>query len=246
MGIFSPISDLFGWLMRFFYQTISGMFAEPAHLSYFAITILLMAIVSKLITIPLMAQTMKSSARMQDIQPKLDQIRKKYGYDERILNQKIQEFYKEEGVSMTGCTSCLPTLIQLVLIVALFQVLREPGRYLFGSVEQFNAIAKNFFWVKDLVGPDPLTWFGLPLANAVLQFALQYFSPQRQQTQAMSSGMNTTLLLMPVVFYFMSIMWASGLLLYWSFGNLVELIYRGIIFLINRPRGDEPTERRRV
>lgn len=235
-AIFNPISDLFGWLMSFFYNSIAGAIQEPQQISYFALTMLAMAIVSKIITIPLMAQSMKSSEKMQQVQPKLEELRKKYGYDERILQQKTQEFYKENGVSMTGCSSCLPMIIQLVLIIALFQVLREPAKYLAGSVENFNSIHRNFFWINDLLQADPLAWFGLPLLNAVLQMAIQFVSPQRKQQQQMGNGMNTTMMLMPVMFYFLSINWASGLLLYWIFGNIIELIYRGIVRLVVQTR----------
>lgn len=234
-AIFSPISDVFGWLMGFFYNTIAGMMAEPAQISYFAITMMLMAVVSKLITIPLMAQSMKSSKKMQDLQPKLEEIKKKYSYDQRIQQEKIQEFYKENGASAMGCSSCLPTIIQLVLIVAMLQVLREPAKYLAGLPGGFDSIAKNFFWVPNLVNADPLTWLGLPLANGITQLIIQLISPARKQQEQMG-GMGTTLLLMPVVFYFMSLNWAAGLLLYWAFGNLLEILYRGIGLLIQRNR----------
>lgn len=226
LEFFRPISIVFGWLMSLFYETMTKLFAEPQSLSYFAITILLMAVVNKIITIPLMAQTMKSSQKMQNIQPKIEALKKKYGYDERILNQKMQELYKEEGAGMAGCSSCLPMLIQMILILTLFEVLREPGKYLFENPDQFALIQKNFFWIGDLSQADPLRWLGLPLVNMLVQLALQWLSPTRQLQANQPGNMNTTMMLMPVVFYFMSIGWASGLLLYWIFGNLLEVFYR--------------------
>lgn len=231
-NIFSPLSDVFGWLMRQIYHYFANNFTEPAQVSYFALTILAMAVISKLITIPLMAQTTKSTAKMQALGPKVEELKKKYGYDERILQQKTQELYKEEGVSMMGCSSCLPTLIQLMLILALSNVLREPAKYMASSVSNFSHIAKNFFWIPDLLKSDPLTWFGLPLVNAASQLAIQLFGPMRKQQQQMNKNMSMTFMLMPVMFYFISVSWASGLLLYWVFGNLLELLYRGIAALI--------------
>lgn len=219
------------------------MMAEPAQISYFAMTILLMAVVSKVITIPLMAQTMKSSQKMSEIQPKMDEIKRKYGYDERILNQKIQELYKEEGASMMGCSSCLPMLIQMILLITLFEVLNQPATYLFKSAEQFEHINKNFFWIADLTQADPLGYVGLPLVNMIGQFAIQYFSPQRKMQQQQGTGMNSTLLLMPLIFYFVSIRWASGLLMYWVFGNILEIIYRGLVSLFSK-KTDKEEERK--
>lgn len=240
-NIFSPLSDIFGWMMGQIYHFLANSFAEPAQMSYFAITILVMAVISKLITIPLMAQTTKSSAKMQALGPKTEELKRKYGYDERILQQKTQELYKEEGVSMMGCSSCLPMLIQLTLIIALFNVLREPAKYMASSLDNFSAISKNFFWISDLLKSDPLTWFGLPLLNAISQLGIQLFGPMRQQQQ-MNKNMNITFMLMPVMFYFLSVNWAAGLLLYWVFGNLLELLYRGIAALINRSKLHSATE----
>lgn len=235
-NIFSPLSDIFGWMMGQIYHLFANSIAEPAQVSYFALTILAMAVISKLITIPLMAQTTKASAKMQALGPKTEELKKKYGYDERILQQKTQELYKEEGVSMMGCSSCLPLLIQLMLIMALFNVLREPAKYMASTLDDFSAIAKNFFWISDLLKNDPLTWFGLPLINAISQLGIQLFGPMRKQQQQMNKNMNMTFMLMPIMFYFISVNWAAGLLLYWVFGNILELLYRGIAALITRSK----------
>ncbi|WP_066925347.1 YidC/Oxa1 family membrane protein insertase [Murdochiella massiliensis] len=235
-NIFSPLSDIFGWMMGQIYHLFANSIAEPAQVSYFALTILAMAVISKLITIPLMAQTTKASAKMQALGPKTEELKKKYGYDERILQQKTQELYKEEGVSMMGCSSCLPLLIQLMLIMALFNVLREPAKYMVSTLDDFSAIAKNFFWISDLLKNDPLTWFGLPLINAISQLGIQLFGPMRKQQQQMNKNMNMTFMLMPIMFYFISVNWAAGLLLYWVFGNILELLYRGIAALITRSK----------
>lgn len=234
LELFRPISNVFGYIMRVFYGGLANMIAEPAQVSYFAITILLMGVISKLFTIPLMAQTMKSSQKVNEIQPKLDELKRKFGYDERILNQKIQDLYKAEGASMMGCSSCLPMVIQMILIITLFEVLNQPAKYLFNSSEQFDQISKNFFWINDLTQADPLGYFGLPLLNMLIQLALQFLSPQRKMQQQQAGGMNTSLMFMPLIFYFISIRWASGLLLYWIFGNILEIVYRGVVSLINK------------
>lgn len=235
-AILKPFSDLFGWLMSFFYNFISGTFTEPQNISYFAITMILMACISRMLTIPLMAQTTKSQQKMTALQPKMAELQKKYGYDERIMQQKTQELYREEGVSMMGCSSCLPTLLQFILIFALFEVLRNPEAYLGQSVSNFASIRKDFFWIENLLGPDPLSWVGLPLLNMLLQIAVMFFNPQRQQQEQMAKGMSMTLMIMPVLFYFFSINWASGLLLYWVFSSVFDLIYRGIVKLVTMRR----------
>lgn len=235
-AILQPFSNLFGWLMSFIYNFISSNFSEPENISFFAITMIAMALISRMITIPLMAQTTKSSQKMSALQPKMAELQKKYGYDERIMQMKIQELYREEGVSMMGCSSCLPSIVQLVLIFALFEVLRNPQVYLGDSVTNFEAIRKNFFWIDNLLGADPLRWVGLPLLNMLLQLAVMYLNPQRKQQEQMGRGMSMSLMIMPIFFYFISINWASGLLLYWVFGSIFDLVYRGIVKLISMNR----------
>ncbi|MCI6156845.1 MAG: YidC/Oxa1 family membrane protein insertase [Peptoniphilaceae bacterium] len=243
-NILGPISSIFGHIMRWFYETMSSMFAEPASISYLALSILLMAVISKLITIPIMAQMTKSSRKMKEMQPEIEKLKQKYGYDQQILQQKTMEFYKENGMSMAGCSSCLPMLLQLVLILALFAVLQDPGKYIFDNQENIHQIARNFFWIPDLFQADPLSWLGLPLWNAVLQLAVQWFGPSRQQQEQLGSGSSMLIMTfgMPIMFYFISIKWASGLLLYWTFGNVLEVIYRmisALIVNIRTPKSDD-------
>ena len=238
----SSISKIFGSIMRFFYETLQGKGAEPEMISFFAISILLMAVVSKLITIPLTYQSTKNSAKMKDFQPQLEKLKEKYGYDERILQQKTMEFYKENNLSAAGCSSCLPMVIQLVLIVALFAVLKEPGKFIFDNPDQFNHIQKNFFWIQDLSQADPLKWFGLPLINMVTTYASTFLNPaMKMQKDNPAGGSAAMLKFMPLIFYFMSISWSAGLILYWAFGNLLEVIFRLIsgAILSKRPAKDQ-------
>lgn len=223
----SSISNIFGSIMRFFYESLQGMGAEPEVISYFAMAILLMAVISKMITIPLTYQSTKNSAKMKDFQPQLEKLKEKYGYDERILQQKTMEFYKENNLSAAGCSSCLPMIIQFVLIIALFAVLREPGKFIFDNPSQFEHIQKNFFWIQDLSKADPLQWFGLPLINMITTYASTFLNPtMRMQKDSPAGGSMAMMKFMPLIFYFMSISWSAGLLLYWAFGNVLEIIFR--------------------
>ena len=231
-----PISDLFGWMMGYVYNSLAKIMAEPAQVSFFAMTILVMALISKLIMIPLMAKSTQSSQKMQELGPKVEALKKKYGYDERILQEKTQELYKSEGISAMGCSSCLPMVLQLVLIFALFAVLKDPAKYMTTTGSSFHSIAKNFFWIPDLLKSDPLSWFGLPLIYLITQVGIMFFGPMRQQQTGPNKNMGLMFQFMPVIFYFMSISWASGLLLYWASGNVLELIYRGISALFFRSK----------
>lgn len=228
--------NIFGSFMKAVYQMLTGIGSEPSSISYFAMTIMAMAVLSKLLTLPLTIKQGKASQKMQQIRPQLEEIKRKYGYDERIMQQKTMEFYKENNVSQVGCSSCLPLIIQLIIIIALFQVLRNPENYLFDNAQEFQKISKNFFWIQDLSKADPY-FYALPLFNGLSQFVTQWLSPStQQQAAAAGNSMMMMMYIMPVMIFFLSLNWASALLLYWAFGNLLEIIVRGGMMLFGRRR----------
>ncbi len=231
----SFISELFGQLMKWIYMNFVSLGSEPAQVSYLAMTLITMALVSKIITIPLTWKSTQVSEQMQKMQPELDKIKEKYSYDERVLQQKTQEYYKEHNLTMAGCSGCLPMVIQFVLIIALFYVIQKPGKYMFEDPAAIDRIQKNFFWIPNLTQADPKAWFGIPLVNMVTQLGVTLLNPQmKQQEQA---GMSTSFLkYMPIMFYVITIKWSAGLLLYWAMGNIFEILFRGITTLIVKIR----------
>nr|WP_083430861.1 YidC/Oxa1 family membrane protein insertase [Ndongobacter massiliensis] len=242
----SILYQIFGAIMRQIYEFIITIGQEPKTISYFAITILLMAVLNKLITLPLTLRQARASKKMQDINPQLEALKKRYGYDERILQQKTMEFYKENKVSQVGCSSCLPMVIQLIIVLALFGIMRNPEQYLFDDPGMFAHIQKNFLWIQDLSLADPY-WFALPLLNSASQILVSLLNPQMQQSQAAggssASSMRMMTYMMPVVFFFVFVNFQAALLLYWGFGNLLEVSIRLISRLFMRKTEPEPDRR---
>lgn len=222
------ISNIFGTAMRLIYQTVSQMMAEPKSISYFAISILIMTILYKLITLPITINNIRTQEINAKIQPEMQKIQKKYKNNPEIQQKKIMELQKEHGYN--PLMGCLPMLLQFVLVLALFQVMRDPIQYIFpqGAVE----IAKNFLWIPDLSLPDPII-FGLPLINGVSQFLMvSIMTPKQPQGEGseMMQSMNTSMkYVMPVMIFFMTRSFAAGLALYWAFGNTLEIIFRLIM-----------------
>lgn len=231
--------NFFGTIMRWIYETVVQIGSEPRLVSYFAITLMLMAVVSKLISMPLTYKTTQNAKKTQDLQPKLEALKKKYGYDERILQQKTMEFYRENNVSAAGCSSCLPLIIQMIVILGLFGVVRNPELYIFDNAAQFDEIAKNFLWISDMTLPDPF-FYGLPLLNALLQLVVQRMNPaMKQQSQATGGTMAMMTYIMPIMIFFISVNWASALLLYWTFGNVLEVLVRSVMMLFMKRKPAE-------
>ena len=93
-------------------------------------SIVVFTILVKLILLPLTLKQTKSMKQMQELNPKLKALQKKYGNDKQKLNEKTMELYRQHNVNPFA-GGCLPLLLQLPILFALFQVLRLPDRYVF-------------------------------------------------------------------------------------------------------------------
>lgn len=223
------IATILGKLMRLIYDNLATSFTEPESISYYAIAIILMTLLVSLISIPVTVSTQKQAEKTRAIKPKMDEIQKKYGYDQQVLQQKMQEFYKEEGVA-PGLGGCLPMIIQLIVLFGLFRMMQDTGKYVFP--EGMSHIRTDFYWVKTLLEADPL-WYGLPLLTSLSQLVTTLFSMKTnpQQQQAMG-GMNTMMLVLPLVFFFTFRQLPAGLPLYYTLSSVFRLIIMVVMHLV--------------
>lgn len=180
--------------------------------------ILLLTLVITMATFPTRFATMKSSIKMQRIQPQMTYIKekyKKYKFDDprkQDMNKEMQELYKKEGVNMFG--SCLPMLVQLPLIWAFYEMLEN-------AIELRNA---HWYWLHDLSTPDTLHI--LPVVLVVSQFLVQMFTPSPGVDAQQQKMMAFT---MPLFSGFIAWHYASGLALYWAGSNLIGMGQQWII-----------------
>lgn len=227
------LSDLLGKLFSFIYETIESIGIESASVSAYAYTLIAMGLIYKLLTIPMTLQAAKSQKKQQEMQPELDKLQKKYGYDQEIYQKKLMEFQKENNM-MQGCGgTCLTFILQMVIVFALYNVIRNPQDYL----RNYESMSRVFFWIPDLAKMDP-TGFVLPLINSVSQLGYQFLNRSTVQSSAQAGGMQTMMYAMPIIFFFVFRTLPAGLVLYWSVGNVVEILIRGIGYLIGRNKGN--------
>ena len=127
----------------------------------YALTIIVFTILIKLVVMPLNLKSRRSTMRMSTIQPKAAALQEKYKDDQEKLNQKLQELYRKEGVNPMG--SCLPMLISMVILFAMFYALRTFANE--QLVSQFltfyhnpeidpHTLVEPFLWIKNLWMPD--------------------------------------------------------------------------------------------
>ena len=127
----------------------------------YALTIIVFTILIKLVVMPLNLKSRRSTMRMTTIQPKAAALQEKYKDDQEKLNQKLQELYRKEGINPMG--SCLPMLISMVILFAMFYALRTFANE--QLVSQFltfyhnpeidpHTLVEPFLWIKNLWMPD--------------------------------------------------------------------------------------------
>ncbi|WP_311516374.1 YidC/Oxa1 family membrane protein insertase [uncultured Anaerococcus sp.] len=237
------IASILGKLMRWTYESLSANFTEPTNISFYAIAIILMTLFVSLMIIPMTVSQQKQAERTKIFKPKMEEIKKKYGYDQQIMQQKMQQLYKEEGVT-PGLSGCLVMIIQVLVLFGLFRMMNNTTKYVFP--EGLDNIRTNFYWVPNLLVKDPL-WFGLPLLTSLSQFAVQLFSmktnPQMQQGGAMGS-MNNMFLVMPLMYFFLFRGLPAGLPLYYTLSSVFRLVIMVIMhFYMIAKKGDQENEK---
>lgn len=108
-----------GWLIKTIYELTHN----------YGVAIILFTFIIKLILIPLNIHSQKAMRKQQKIQPIMAELQKKYANDQAKLQQETMKLYKENNISMTG--GCLPMLIQMPVLIALYQAIRRPLTYMF-------------------------------------------------------------------------------------------------------------------
>ena len=133
----------------------------------YGIAIVLLTLIVRGILFPLYNAQMKQSAKMTELQPKLQQLQKQCGGDKEKYNQKVMELYQVEGVN--PAKGCLPLIIQMPILFGLFAALRNPLMYM--SQDMLLAVHEKFLWIPDLSQPDK--WILPILAGITTYFSFK-------------------------------------------------------------------------
>ncbi|MDE2577645.1 MAG: membrane protein insertase YidC [Hyphomicrobiales bacterium] len=220
-----------GWfyfITRPMFRLIHGLYRLIGN---FGLAILAVTVLVKLAFLPLANRSYLSMAKMQALQPQLKELQAKYGDDKVKLQQEQMELYKREKVNPVA--GCLPMLIQIPVFFSLYKVL-------FVTIEMRQA--PFYGWIKDLSAPDPTNvfnlfgllpfdpthvpvighflWLGIwPLAMGISMWVQMKMSPQA--TDPVQRQMFSW---MPVIFTFMMGSFPAGLVIYWTWNNLLSVL----------------------
>lgn len=225
----------FGWfyfltkplfhLLEYFYHLLGN----------FGLAILALTVLIKLAFFPLANKSYRAMAKMRNLQPEMVKLRERFSEDRQRLNQEMMELYKREKVNpMAGC---LPVLIQIPVFFALYKVL-------FVTIEMRHA--PFYGWIEDLSAQDPtsilngfglLPW-GIPDLGFFAFFSIGIWPLLMGLTMFLQTKLNPQpadplqakiFLWMPIFFMFLLAPFPAGLVIYWTWNNVLSVIQQYVI-----------------
>ncbi|MDT8334271.1 MAG: membrane protein insertase YidC [Desulfurivibrionaceae bacterium] len=218
----------FGWF---------GFVAKPVLLllnlihKYFhnyGVAIILVTVLIKLFFWPITQKGMKSMKNMQKLQPKLAKIREKYKGDKERLAQEQMKMYQTHKINPLG--GCLPMVLQIPVFFALYRVLMQ-------AIELRHA--PFMLWINDLSAPERLSigfelpyLGGLPLLTLLMGGSM-FLQQKMTPTPSANPEMARMMMFMPVIFTFIFINFASGLVLYFFVNNFLQMAQQ---YYVNKDR----------
>ncbi len=220
-GFWSWLEATLKFIMEIFYKMIPN----------WGVSIILMTILLKVILFPLTKKSSMSTLKMQEVQPLMQELQTKYKNNPEKLNVEMAKLYKETGYN--PLSGCLPLLIQFPLIFAMFN--------LFNNYFEFRGAMFIPGWIPDLsVGDSIYTlkssipFIGnqiriLPIIYVISQLLFGKFTNTSGGTGSQATQMKIMMYGMPLMFFFMFYSAPSGLLLYWTVSNLLQLVQQIII-----------------
>ena len=214
-GMFYLITKPLFYLLTFIYENVRSM----------AISILLLTVVVKGALFPLANKSYRSMAKMRTLAPKVEALKEKYGEDKVALNREMMALYKKEKVNPGA--GCLPILLQFPILFGLYKVLMI-------SIEMRQA--PFWGWIHDMSAPDPtnlFTLFGVLSWDPPSFLCLGLWPLIMGATMVLQQKMGPTpadptqaqvMMIMPIIFTFMMAQFPSGLVIYWTWSNLLGIL----------------------
>ena len=216
-----PISKGVLWLLKFLHQFIPN----------YGVVLVLFSILIKILVYPLTKKSYQSTKEMQAIQPLVAELKEKHKKDPTKLNKATMALYKEHGVNPLG--GCLPLLLQMPLLFALFQVFRS-------TIELRNA--PFVFWINDLSSPDiiyhlpfSLPVYGGHIAVLPLVMGVTMFLQQKMMPTQASGQQKFMSYFMTGFFILLFNNFPSGLNLYYTLFNVFTILQQKFLTPSQQP-----------
>lgn len=202
-----PLTVFFEWALSMVHRVIPN----------YGLVIIVLTLLVRLVTLPIIAKQMKSSERMRDLMPRIKELQAKYKDDKQKQSEETFKLYREEGVN--PLSGCFPLLLQMPVFIGLFYALQT----------SFDLRQAPFvLWINDLSTPATLFMLpGLDFPVRILPFIMagsmvvqQQMTPQTGMDPAQAKMM---MIMMPGIMLLFSYTFPSGLVLYWTVSNLLGI-----------------------
>jgi YidC/Oxa1 family membrane protein insertase len=233
-GLESIMSLGWAWLIRPISEYVMLPLFTGIHylVPNWGLVIIVFTVLIKIVLHPLSKSSMKSMRKMQKLQPMMTELREKYKDDPQRMNQAMMNLYKEYGVNPAG--GCLPLLLQLPIMYALYAVFR-------GAIELRQASFVG--WITDLSVPDviyrlpaKLPFIGIQdISGIAVIMGITMFIQQKMTVQ--DPRQKTMIWLMPIMMTLLFNGFPAGLNLYYAVFNILSI---GQQMLINKQDSEEP------
>jgi YidC/Oxa1 family membrane protein insertase len=225
---------MFWFLTKPFYAMM--MFFNGLVGNNIGLAILIMTVVIKVATFPLVYSSYKSFARMRDLAPKMAEIKERFAADVPRQQQETMKLYKDEKINPVA--GCIPSLLTMPIFFALFKVL---------SVAIELRHAPFYGWIPDLYAKDPTTIFNLfgllpfdptslPVVGTFLAigawpilYGISFWLQMKMQPAATDPMQAQIFALMPWMFVFVFASFGSGLVIYYTWSNILTILQQYII-----------------
>jgi len=226
------------WNLIILNPMLNGLVALSSVLDgSFGLAIIALTIIVRLILVPLTLKQLKSTKALQGMQPKIQELQKKHGKSQQKLQQEMMKLYKEAGVNPLGCL--WPMLVQFPVWIALYQsIMRalattpESLLNLFEHLYPWEVVAQalpldsHFLWLN-LGVPDSTMILAIIVGGSMWVQQKMVTAPTLDPRQRSMNSMMQ--LMMPFMFAFFTLMFPSGLALFWAVSNVIGIVIQYLV-----------------
>lgn len=234
-ALLSIIERALKWAMEMIYKLVHN----------WGVSIIILTILLKIVLFPLNKKSAVGTLKMQELQPQMTALQEKYKDNQQKLSEETTKLYKEAGYNPVS--GCLPMILQMIILFALYNV--------FNNYFEFRGASFIHGWIDDLsVGDSILTWTKqIPLISSFTQNNLRLLPIVYTFSQLLSGkitqygggggqsqgSMKFMMYGMPIIFFFLFYNVASGLLLYWTVSNILQIGQQIVINNIMKKKKEE-------
>lgn len=225
-----PIDPVHGGIWdKYFVFPFKWLLMESANLfgGSYGIAILVVTLLVRFLILPLMVKQMKSSKRMQELQPELTKLKEKHKNDPQKAQQEMIKLYQVNNVN--PLSGCLPVLVQMPILIAFYH-----------AIVRTEEIRNHTFLWLSLGKADP--FYILPLIAGVATYLNQLLMMKNSPSMTQNPQMKMMLYVMPVMIVVFAVTLPSALSLYWVFGNIFNIAQTYFIYRDVTPKGGTANE----